>query len=68
MGTDESRRYVQSMTPGQGDVKFHDKPDIKPITTGSYYDGKKVKNPNDPPTGPGVKYNDTKIPYKVGKG
>ena len=56
------------MTPGQGDVKFHDKPDIKPITTGSYYDGKKVKNPNDPPSGPGVKYNDTKIPYKVGKG
>ena len=68
VGTDEYRRYVQSMTPGQGDVKFHDKPDIKPITTGSYYDGKKVKNPNDPPTGPGVKYNDTKIPYKVGKG
>ena len=68
VGTDEYRRYVQSMTPGQGDVKFHDKPDIKPITTGSYYDGKKVKNPNDPPSGPGVKYNDTKIPYKVGKG
>ena len=68
VGTDEYRRYVQSMTPGQGDVKFHNKPDIKPITTGSYYDGKKVKNPNDPPTGPGVKYNDTKIPYKVGKG
>ena len=68
VGTDEYRRYVQSMTPGQGDVKFHDKPDIKPITTGSYYDGKKVKNPNDPPSGPGTKYNDTKIPYKVGKG
>tara|TARA_B000000609_G_scaffold145377_1_gene126703 strand:+ start:1476 stop:2843 length:1368 start_codon:yes stop_codon:yes gene_type:complete len=68
VGTDEYRRYVQSMTPGQGDVKFHDKPDIKPITTGSYYDGKKVKNPNDPPSGPGIKYNDTKIPYKVGKG
>ena len=50
VGTDEYRRYVQSMTPGQGDVKFHDKPDIKPITTGSYYDGKKVKNPNDPPS------------------
>ena len=47
VGTDEYRRYVQSMTPGQGDVKFHDKPDIKPITTGSYHDGKKVKNPND---------------------
>ena len=68
VGTDEYRRYVQSMTPGQGDVKFHDKPDIKPIPTGSYYDGKKVKNPNDPPSGPGIKYNDTKIPYKVGKG
>ena len=68
VGTDEYRRYVQSMTPGQGDVKFHDKPDIKPITTGSYSDGKKVKNPNDPPSGPGIKYNDTKIPYKVGKG
>ena len=68
VGTDEYRRYVQSMTPGQGDVKFHDKPDIKPITTGSYYDGKKVKNPNDPPSGPGTKYNDTKIPYKGGKG
>ena len=68
VGTDEYRRYVQSMTPGQGDVKFHDKPDIKPITTGSYYDGKKVKNPNDPPSGPGIKYNDTKNPYKVGKG
>ena len=68
VGTDEYRRYVQSMTPGQGDVKFHDKPDIKPITTGSYHDGKKVKNPNDPPSGPGTKYNDTKIPYKVGKG
>ena len=68
VGTDEYRRYVQSMTPGQGDVKFHDKPDLKPITTGSYYDGKKVKNPNDPPSGPGTKYNDTKIPYKVGKG
>ena len=68
VGTDEYRRYVQSMTPGQGDVKFHDKPDIKPITTGSYHDGKKVKNPNDPPSGPGIKYNDTKIPYKVGKG
>ena len=68
VGTDEYRRYVQSMTPGQGDVKFHNKPDIKPITTGSYYDGKKVKNPNDPPSGPGTNYNDTKIPYKVGKG
>ena len=68
VGTDEYRRYVQSMTPGQGDVKFHNKPDIKPLTTGSYYDGKKVKNPNDPPSGPGTNYNDTKIPYKVGKG
>ena len=68
VGTDEYRRYVQSMTPGQGDVNFHDKPDIKRITTGSYYDGKKVKNPNDPPSGPGINYNDTKIPYKVGKG
>ncbi len=68
VGTDEYRRYVQSMTPGQGDKKFHNKPDIKPITIGSYYDGKKVKNPNDPASGPGTKYNDTSIPYKVGKG
>ena len=68
VGTDEYRQYMQRMTPGQGDKKWNDEPIIKPITTGSYYDGKKVKNPNDPPSGPGIKYNDTKIPYKVGKG
>ena len=68
VGTDEYRQYVQRMTPGQGDKKWNNDPIIKPITTGSYHDGKKVKNPNDPPTGPGIKYNDTKIPYKVGKG
>ena len=68
VGTDEYRKYVQSMTPGQGDKKWNDEPIIKPITTGSYYDGKKVKNPNDPSSGPGTKFNDTKIPYKVGKG
>ena len=68
VGTDEYRQYMQRMTPGQGDKKWNDEPIIKPITTGSYYDGKKVKNPNDPPSGPGTKYNDTKIPYKVGKG
>jgi len=68
VGTDEYRQYVQKMTPGQGDKKWNNDPIIKPITTGSYYDGKKVKNPNDPPSGPGIKYNDTKIPYKVGKG
>ena len=68
VGTDEYRQYMQRMTPGQGDKKWNNDPIIKPITTGSYYDGKKVKNPNDPPTGPGIKYNDTKIPYKVGKG
>ena len=68
VGTDEYRQYVQRMTPGQGDKKWNNDPIIKPITTGSYYDGKKVKNPNDPPSGPGIKYNDTKIPYKVGKG
>ena len=68
VGTDEYRRYVQSMTPGQGDKKWNNDPIIKPITTGSYYDGKKVKNPNDPASGPGTKYNDTSIPYKVGKG
>ena len=66
--TDEYRQYMQRMTPGQGDKKWNNDPIIKPITTGSFYDGKKVKNPNDPPSGPGVKYNDTKIPYKVGKG
>ena len=68
VGTDEYRKYVQSMTPGQGDKKWNDEPIIKPITTGSYYDGKRVKNPNDPSSGPGTKFNDTKIPYKVGKG
>ena len=68
VGTDEYRQYVQRMTPGQGDKKWNNDPIIKPITTGSYHDGKKVKNPNDPPTGPGIRYNDTKIPYKVGKG
>ena len=68
VGTDEYRQYVQKMTPGQGDKKWNNDPIIKPITTGSYYDGKKVKNPNDPPSGPGIKYNDTSIPYKVGKG
>ena len=68
VGTDEYRQYMQRMTPGQGDKKWNDEPIIKPITTGSYYDGKKVKNPNDPPSGPGTKYNDTRIPYKVGKG
>ena len=68
VGTDEYRQYMQRMTPGQGDKKWNNDPIIKPITTGSFYDGKKVKNPNDPPSGPGVKYNDTKIPYKVGKG
>ena len=68
VGTDEYRQYMQRMTPGQGDKKWNDEPIIKPITTGSYYDGKKVKNPNDPPSGPGIKYNDTSIPYKVGKG
>ena len=68
VGTDEYRQYMQRMTPGQGDKKWNNDPIIKPITTGSYYDGKKVKNPNDPASGPGVKYNDTKIPYKVGKG
>ena len=68
VGTDEYRQYEQRMTPGQGDKKWNNDPIIKPITTGSYHDGKKVKNPNDPPTGPGIKYNDTKIPYKVGKG
>ena len=68
VGTDEYRQYMQRMTPGQGDKKWNNDPIIKPITTGSYYDGKKVKNPNDPSSGPGVKYNDTSIPYKVGKG
>ena len=68
VGTDEYRQYMQRMTPGQGDKKWNNDPIIKPITSGSYHDGKKVKNPNDPPSGPGVKYNDTSIPYKVGKG
>ena len=57
VGTDEYRNYVQSMTPGQPKKKWNSQPEIKPITKGSYYDGKKMKNPNDPPSGPGIKYN-----------
>ena len=57
VATDEYRDYVQSMTPGQPVKKFHDKSKILPITTGSFYDGKPKRNPEDPPSGPGTKYN-----------
>ena len=68
VGTDEYRAYVQKSTPGQSVRKWNADPIIKPITTGSYWDGKKKKKPEDPSSGPGVKYGDTCKPYKVGKG
>ena len=68
VGTDEYRSYVQKSTPGQSVRKWNADPIIKPITTGSYWDGKKKKKPEDPSSGPGVKYSDTCKPYKVGKG
>jgi hypothetical protein len=57
VATDDYRDYVQSMTPGQPVKKFHDKSRILPITTGSFYDGKPKKKPEDPPSGPGTKFN-----------
>ncbi len=57
VGTDNYRDYVQSMTPGQPVKKFHDNSRILPITTGSFYDGKPKKKPEDPPSGPGTKFN-----------
>ena len=68
VGTDEYRTYVQKATPGQSVRKWNADPIIKPITTGSYWDGKPKKKPEDPSSGPGVKYGDTCKPYKVGKG
>ena len=68
VGTDEYRAYVQKSTPGQSIRKWNADPIIKPITTGSFWDGKKKKKPEDPSSGPGVKYGDTCKPYKVGKG
>ena len=68
VGTDEYRSYVQKSTPGQSIRKWNSDPIIKPITTGSFWDGKKKKKPEDPSSGPGVKYGDTCKPYKVGKG
>ena len=68
VGTDEYRSYVQKATPGQSVRKWNADPIIKPITTGSYWDGKPKKKPEDPSSGPGVKYGDTCKPYKVGKG
>ena len=68
VGTDEYRSYVQKSTPGQSVRKWNSDPIIKPITTGSYWDGKKKNKPEDPSSGPGVKYGDTVKPYKVGKG
>ena len=57
VATDDYRDYVQSMPPGQPVKKFHDKSRILPITTGSFYDGKPKKKPEDPPSGPGTKFN-----------
>ena len=57
VATDDYRDYVQAMTPGQPVKKFHDKSRILPITTGSFYDGKPKKKPEDPPSGPGTKFN-----------
>ena len=68
VGTDEYRSYVQKSTPGQSVRKWNTDPIIKPITTGSFWDGKKKKKPEDPSSGPGVKYGDTCKPIKVGKG
>ena len=68
VGTDEYRSYAQKSTPGQSIRKWNADPIIKPITTGSYWDGKKKKKPEDPSSGPGVKYGDTCKPIKVGKG
>jgi len=68
VGTDEYRSYVQKSTPGQSVRKWNADPIIKPITTGSFWDGKKKKKPEDPSSGPGVKYGDTCKPIKVGKG
>ena len=68
VGTDEYRAYAQKSTPGQSIRKWNADPIIKPITTGSFWDGKKKKKPEDPSSGPGVKYGDTCEPYKVGKG
>ena len=68
VGTDEYRSYVQKSTPGQSVRKWNTDPIIKPITTGSFWDGKKKNKPEDPSSGPGVKYSDTCKPYKVGKG
>ena len=48
VGTDGYRQYMQRMDAEHGDKKWNDEPIIKPITTGSYYDGKKVKNPSEP--------------------
>jgi len=50
VGTDEYREYAQSMTPGQGKKKFgfpkgRINPTVLPL------------KPNDPPSGPGTKYN-----------
>jgi len=50
VGTDDYREYVQSMTPGQSKKKFgffkgRIKPTVRPL------------KPNDPPSGPGTKYN-----------
>tara|TARA_B100000287_G_scaffold435581_1_gene504660 strand:- start:3054 stop:4466 length:1413 start_codon:yes stop_codon:yes gene_type:complete len=68
VGTDAYREYVQSCTPGQGVVKFGEpKTRIKTTTPGSYWDGKPKSPAEDPASGPGTKYNDKKIPYKVGE-
>jgi hypothetical protein len=50
VGTDDYRKYVQSMTPGQPKKKFGFPKDRINATV-------LPMKPNDPPSGPGTKYN-----------
>ena len=57
VATDDYRDYVQKMTPGQPVKKFNGEPRINQITKGSFWDGKPKNKPEDPASGPGIKYN-----------
>jgi hypothetical protein len=57
VATDDYRDYVQKMTPGQPVKKFNGEPRINQITKGSFWDGKPKRKPEDPASGPGIKYN-----------
>ena len=50
VGTDDYRKYVQSMTPGQSKKKFGFPKDMIKATV-------LPMKPNDPASGPGTKYN-----------